>query len=135
MYYEITVKYDDTNDNGKKIKQKTEKLLSGDILTFTEAESLGYSFLTNFNNTDVTNIKRSRIRELANSPESGNILYIAKLQSVFTEDTGKQKSMYYYIGVYAPDIDTAKIRTTEYLKQGYNGITLCGINETKMIPV
>lgn len=137
MYYEASIKHDYITDKGE-VKTKTDKIFVNNVNLFAEAEekALVYSnkewAADNFIDApDVTALKRSRLREFANKPEDGEKIYLATLDDVFIDDSGKEKHVKYVIGVYADDITKAKAHVDDYMRQGLEDMTLTDLNETK----
>lgn len=136
MYYEASIKHDYLTENNE-VKSKTSKVIINNVDLFAEAEYAALKYAAdnwkadNFSEPDVTFIKRSRIREFANSKTESSRIYFATLEDTFIDVKGKEKHTKYIIGIYAEDIDTAKANVAEYMRQGMQDLTLVGLNETK----
>ena len=137
MLYEGTVQFVVTDDNGND-KTRKESVILSDCETFTEAESKLYDeYDTNQgrNGLDITAIKRSRLKEIANSRDNeGDCIFIADVCDTFTDDKGNEKENTYKIAFFSPSIDTAKNFIDQYLKQGYD-MKLKSLTETKFVDV
>lgn len=135
MYYEVTLKFDTPTDKG--VSYTSHKVIVSGVNLFAQAELSAMQYAKNnkaggeaSGEDDVTAIRRSRIREFANSSDDGQKIYFAVLDDAFVEDSGKVKHTRYVVGVYADDMTHAKIATDAYMRQGFDGLTLVGINET-----
>lgn len=136
MYYEATIRHDYITETNA-VKQKSSKIIINNVNLFAEAEYVALKYAAenwkadNFDEPDVTFIKRSRIREFANDWNPNDKIYLATLDDVFiNEENGKKKHTKYLVGVYATDIDNAKSVVSSYMKQGLSDLSLIGINET-----
>lgn len=136
MYYEVSVKHDYLTDNNI-VKSKVSKIIVNNANLFPEAwnKAMQYSLdnwnADNFDNPpDITAMKRSRIYEFANKENDGEKIYLATLDDVFTDDSGKEKHVKYPVGVYADDITAAKKNIDAYMLQ-MQDFTLTDLNETK----
>jgi len=122
MIYEGTIKYETTTNKGN-TKVVKESYLIEDAETFSEAESvllkIGNEFsLSDF---DVTGLKRSKIKEIANHG-NGKLktpMFIATLSDVFTDENGTEKEINYDIAFFAPNIQEAHNFIIYYTEQGY----------------
>lgn len=129
MYHEVTVRHRQTMTDGQE-KTVTSKILVSDAQLFAEAEYAAMAWAQD-HEADVTAIRRSRIREFANDPDAGSKIYMLTLQSTFTDEgTGKQRHMRYAAALYADDLAQAKSEAETFIRQGYDGIDIIGINET-----
>lgn len=136
MLYEAKVSYKTLNDEGREVLKK-EQYVVENCECFAQVEEKMYEAFNydNFKETDVTDIKRSRIKELANGRGSDNEkLFMAEVQDTFTTDDGTEKKMKYKIIFFSKDIDTAMSYVTQYIKQGYD-MLLVTLKETKFIDV
>lgn len=136
MYYEISVKHNYFNDN-QEVKTQTSKILVNNVREFPEAWNKAMKYAEqewtadNFDMApDVTAMKRSRIYEFANKETDGEKIYLATLDDVFVDDSGKEKHTKYPVGVYADDITAAKKNIDSYMLQ-MQDFTLTDLNETK----
>ena len=121
MIYEGTIKYETVTNKGN-TKTVKESYLIEDAETFSEAESVllrigNESSLSDF---DVTALKRSKIKEIAN--HGGKLkspMFVATLVDVFTDEKGNEKEMNYDIAFFAPNIQEAHNFIIYYTEQGY----------------
>lgn len=141
MYYEVSIKHDYFTDQ-QEVKPKVDKILVNNENTFSAAEYKALQYGNDnwkadnfYNEPDVTAMKRSRIYEFSNKPEDGDKIYLATLDDIFVDGSGKEKHAKYLVGVYADDITKAKKSTDEYMKQGFGNMTLTDLNETKFLCV
>lgn len=132
MIYEATFAYDTIDAKGKE-KRVKESVIIGNAELFSEVESTVLEYST-YDNTDVTSIKRSAIKEIANTGNDDDIIFKATVADIFTDDNGKEKETNYQIAFFAHDIAHAQKFIEEYLKQGYD-MRLKEIKETKFSTV
>lgn len=135
MIYESTISYVGVNDKGNDVVVKESYILQ-DKESFGDVEDTMYS---EFNNTltdmEVIAIKRSRIKEVANSRSNGeDKIYLATIADIFVDDNSNEKEIKYVIALFAKTFDGAKAFISEYLKQGYS-MQLKSLKETKFIEV
>lgn len=136
MIYEVKVQYERVEEDGNSQTHKEYYVIDG-CDTFTEAEekALVAFACDNINDLDVTEIKRSKVREIANSGEGGvDKMFLAEVKDVFVKDDGTEKDIKYKILFFAKNFDDAKIFISEYIRQGYNMLLVC-LKETKFIDV
>lgn len=120
MIYEGTIKYETVTSQGN-TKTVRESYLIENAETFSEAESMLFkmgetSSLTDF---DVTALKRSKIKEIANTNRDTEPMFIATLVDVFTDDNGIEKELTYDIAFFALNIEQAHNFIRLYAQQGY----------------
>lgn len=120
MIYEGTIKYETTTNKGN-TKTVRESYLIENAETFSEAESVLFkmgetSSLTDF---DVIALKRSKIKEIANTNRDTEPMFIATLVDVFTDDNGIEKELTYDIAFFALNIEQAHNFIRIYAQQGY----------------
>lgn len=134
MIYEATISYVGINDKGNDVVIKESYILQ-DKESFGDVED---TMLSEFNNVltdmDVIAIKRSRIKEVANSRVNDDKIYLATISDTFVDDNSNEKEIKYIVALFAKDFDNAKAFISEYLKQGY-GMQLKSLKETKFIDV
>lgn len=133
MFYELTIEHDQTNahDITKKVKEK----YITDCSLFAEAEYKGMAQFSTLN-PDVTNIKRSSIREFINEPEGEDTIYDAVIADVFlNEDSGKEKLIKYHVGVHSTSVEEATTKVQEYMRQGLEDMRFISIKETQIIEI
>ena len=136
MLYEAKVSYKTRNDEGQEVLKK-EQYVVEECEYFAQVEEKMYKAFDydNFKETDVTDIKRSRIKEIANGRSSADErLFMAEVQDTFTTDEGTEKELKYKILFYATNIESAMDFICEYIKQGYN-MKLVSLKKTNFITV
>ena len=133
MIYEGTIKYETTTSRGS-TKVVRESYLIIDAETFCDAEYTLYMNNQDKTNIDVVSLKRSRIKEIANTNRENERMFIATLVDVFTDEDGHEKELTYDIAFFAMDIEKAHNFIMLYSQQGYC-MELKGIVETKFIDV
>lgn len=132
--YEIKISYVvvDKNGNDKTVR---ESLVLANAESFANAEEIGYDYGSGLTAIDVTDIKRSNIKEVVNEHTSDDEhLWLVELMGVFTTDEGEEKELKYKVLVFAKTFNAAKTFMSEYIKQGY-GMDIVGINKTKYTDV
>lgn len=134
MIYEATIQYANTDHQGnEKIAKEKYVLDEGDF--FAHAETKLYDTFEGMRNLDVTDIKRSKIKEIANERQSeDDRLWLSEVQDTMLCDDGSEKSIKYKILFYSKTFDSAKAFITEYIRQGYD-MTLVSLKLTKFIDV
>lgn len=86
------------------------------------------------NTTEVESLKRSSIYEVINEGDvDKEHSYIIEFAFVEYNEKGKEKELKYKLFLYADDFDEAKSIANNYLKQGYDGFKLNGLNESKIV--
>ena len=136
MLYEVKVSYRTMNEEGTMVNKK-EWYVIEHCDRFSEVEEKAFDNFDydNFKDFDVTDIKRSRIKELTNTRDNGqDKVFMAELQDTFTSDDGMEKKIKYKVIFFSKNIDTAMSYITEYIKQDYN-MMLVTLKETKFIDV
>lgn len=139
MFYHIKISYESLNEQGESVN-KNEEYLVKDCELHAEAEQRGYEYASEyqFNEPDITSVKRSNIREFVNEDpdEDEDIIYDAIIADVFiNEKTGKEKELKYHVGVFAKNMDDATKKVYEYMKQGMNDMRFIGVKETKIVEI
>jgi len=130
MIYEAMISHVVVDDKGNDRTRK-DAFLVDDKNLFAEVEYALMQELQAYTALDVTAIKRSRIKEIANTASSDqDKIFTAVLVDTFTDDDGVEKEMKYTIAFFAPNIDAAHAFIREYVRQGYN-MTVTQIKETK----
>lgn len=136
MLYEAKVSYKTLNDEGQEVLKK-EQYVVENCECFAQVEQKMYEAFNydNYKETDVTDIKRSRIKELANGRGSDNDhLFIAEVQDTFTTDDGTEKELKYKILFFALDIEAAMEFICRYIEQGYD-MKLVSLKKTNFLDV
>ena len=95
MFYHIKIKYNAIDESGKNVVNNEEFLIQNCEL-HAEAEQKGFEYASEyqFENPDITHVKRSNIREFINeTPDSdSDIIYDAVVADLFINpDNGKEK--------------------------------------------
>lgn len=140
MYYHIKVKFDSINESGKTVI-KNEEYLVKDCLLHAEAEQKGYEYASEyqFDNPDVTSVKRSNIREFINEEPAEGIewnIYDVTICDIFIDEvSGKEKELKYHVGVYATSIADATKLVHDYMRQGLNDMKYIAVKETKILGI
>ncbi len=133
MIYEASVQYTGRDNDGNDVTVR-EKYVLEDEPSFSSVEERLYKIFLD-KDFDVTAIKRSKIKEIANRRVGQeDLMWIAEVQDVFHDDAGNEKYMKYKILFYSRTFDTAKTFITEYIKQGYDMI-LISLKLTNFIDV
>lgn len=139
MFYHIKLNYEAVDEKGANVN-KNEEYLVKDCELHAEAEQRGYEYASEyqFNEPDITSVKRSNIREFVNEVASydEDIIYDAIIADVYiNEKTGKEKELKYHVGVFAKNMDDATKKVYEYMKQGLNDMRFIGVKETKILEI
>ena len=136
MIYEVKVQYKKMDDDGME-KLFKDTYAVEDFELFAEVEGYMQNFfdIDNIHDFDVTDIKRSRIKEVANAREDENDkVLIAAVTEVFHKHDGTEKDITHKILFFAPDLDAAKVFICAYIKQGYS-MALLGLKDTKFMDI
>lgn len=134
MIYEAQIQFYGVNTNGKEVIER-ESFVVEDLLTFGDVEELMYLKFQDYKAIDVVSIKRSKVKEIANTKSNINdMIWMAELQDKFIRDDGKEVEMKYKILFFSKTFDTAKSFIGEYSKQGYD-MTLVSLKLTNFIDV
>ena len=136
MFYEITIKVNRMQDDGKE-KEIVERYIA-DAETFTEAEAKGVKEYADYQlQGDVVAIKRSNVYEIVNeSHGEEEKLFKAKIVSIFIDEkTEKEKEQPYHVLIWAHDMDDANRKMQNYMAQGMQDLLLREIKETKYLEV
>lgn len=139
MFYHIKLNYEAVDEKGANVN-KNEEYLVKDCELHAEAEQRGYEYASEyqFNEPDITSVKRSNIREFVNEVANydEDIIYDAIIADVYiNEKTGKEKELKYHVGVFAKNMDDATKKVYEYMKQGLNDMRFIGVKETKILEI
>lgn len=129
MYYEATIKAARPDEKSGVIKEVTEKMIVENCNLFAEAEQK----LMEHQECEVTALKRSAIKEFANTEKDGDTIFIATITDIFTDDNGKTKEIPYKVALWANDITEAHNIAKDYMRQGLEDMELKGINKTKFV--
>jgi hypothetical protein len=139
MFYHIKINYESLNEKGENVN-KNEEYLVKDCDLHAEAEQRGYEYASEyqFNEPDITSVKRSNIREFVNEDpdEDETIIYDAIIADIYiNENTGKEKLLKYHVGVFAKSMSDATKKVYEYMNQGLNDMRFIGVKETKIVEI
>lgn len=139
MFYHIKISYESLNEQGESVN-KNEEYLVKDCELHAEAEQRGYEYASEyqFNEPDITSVKRSNIREFVNevASEDETIIYDAIIADIYiNENTGKEKLLKYHVGVFAKSMSDATKKVYEYMNQGLNDMRFIGVKETKIVEI
>jgi hypothetical protein len=120
MIYESTITYKGIDNKGVEKLFKESYVISNAEL-FAEVENKMQEEFTAYQELDVVDIKRSKIKEIANGRTSDDEnLWMSELLSVFIEDDGTEKEIKNKVLFFATTYDKANAFITQYVKQGYN---------------
>lgn len=134
MIYEATISYLDLNDKGEERTAKETFIVENEEL-FAHVENKLLEEFSAYKNIDVTAIKRSKLREVANARSSvEDKIFTATLVDVFLNDDGSEKETKYTIAFFAKNITAANEFVNEYVKQGYD-MSVTAIKETNISDV
>lgn len=115
MLYEVQISYTTLDDKAVK-----EQYLIEAQEFFANAEHEMYKRFNANDNLDVTKIKRSNIKEVANQRnQPTDKVWIAQMQDVFVDDDGEEKPIKYKVAFFSDTYDNANAFIIEYAKQGY----------------
>lgn len=115
MLYEVQISYTTLDDKAVK-----EQYLIEAQEFFANAEHAMYKMFSTCDNLDVTKIKRSNIKEVANQRnQPTDKVWIAQMQDVFVDDDGEEKPIKYKVAFFSDTYDNANAFIIEYAKQGY----------------
>lgn len=129
--YELQLNYV-TVDNRGNDRNVKENLVLLNATSFADAEKIGYDYGSGLTAIDVVSIKRSKIKEVLN--ERGNetdLIWQAELMTLFYDDEGNEKQIKYKTILFAQTFDNAKAFVTEYMRQGYDDMSLVSLKLTK----
>ena len=131
--YEIKISYVtvDKHGNDKTVK---ESLILEHSESFADAEQIGYDYGSGLTAVDVTDIKRSKLKEIVNERPFGDEtckIYVAQIVDHFVDlETEETKVIKYSVALFAHDMKEANQAIEQYMKQGLEDMDLVGIKET-----
>lgn len=138
MFYHIKLKYNSIDGRGKNVVNNEEFLIQNCEL-HAEAEQRGYQYASEFQfeNSDITSVKRSNIREFVNETNNEDeIIYDAIIADIFVNpENGKEKELKYHVGVFAKSVEDATNKVHKYMKQGLTDMRFIGVKETKILEI
>ena len=130
MIHESKIAFTRVDDNGND-KVIKERYLIAEAESFGDAEEQTYDFCEGETGLDVIDVKRSKIKEILNSRDTGDDkIFVADIADVQHNDDGDEVEIVYKVALFAPNVDAAYNYIKSYLKQGYN-MTLVGLKKTK----
>ena len=130
MIHESKIAFTKVDDNGNDKVIKERYLIAG-AESFGDAEEQTYDFCDGETGLDVIDVKRSKIKEILNSRDTGDDkIFVADIADVQHNDDGEEVEIGYKVALFAPNVDAAYNYIKSYLKQGYN-MTLVGLKKTK----
>lgn len=129
--YELQINYV-TVDNRGNDRNVKENLVLLNATSFAEAEEIGYKYGDGLTDIDVVSIKRSKIKEVLNERSNEtDLIWQAELMTLFYDDEGNEKQIKYKTILFAQTFDSAKAFVTEYMRQGYDDMSLVSLKLTK----
>ena len=135
-YFEVKVKYEKVQEDGKE-KKVTESYLV-DALSFTECEKRIIEEMKLFisGEFEVYSIARTRYEEIVETETDSNISWY-KTKLVFTsmDDNGKEKQEIHYMLVEGTNIDNAKDNLDEFMKTTMADFKVVTISETPIMDI
>lgn len=130
MIYETKCSFIKVDDNGND-KVVKERYIVEEAESFGDAEKQTYDFCDGETDLDVIDVKRSKIKEILNSRDTGDDkIFVADIADVQHNDDGEEVELVYKVALFALNVDAAYNYIKSYLKQGYN-MTLVGLKKTK----
>lgn len=115
MLYEVQISYTTLDD-----KTVKEQYLIEAQEFFANAEHEMYKRFNANDNLDVTKIKRSNIKEVANQRnQPTDKVWIAQMQDMFVDDDGEEKPIKYKIAFFSETYESANEFIIKYSEQGY----------------
>lgn len=118
--FEAIIGYVTVKDNGDD-KQVKERFICEKNDSFSDVESMLYEMYGDLTGFEVVDIKRSKLKEVANKRENDKQhIFIATLVDVFSDDEGNEKEMKYDVAFHSETMDTAYSFIKKYASQGYN---------------
>ena len=134
-YFEVTVKFEKTSEEGK-IKKVTERYLV-DALTFTEAEARIIKEMKPFvsGEFEVANINPQKYSELFWNEKADKWFKTKVNFIVLDEEKGVEKKVANYMLVQANDLKEARELLVEGMKGSMADWEIASISETKILDV
>ncbi|MFW5517367.1 MAG: DUF4494 family protein [Segatella copri] len=132
MIHEVTIAFTVAGKNGEGKTVKEQYLVDNRNL-FAEVEDAMYVGFDGYKDLDVIAVKRSRIKEVANSrTNEEEKMFIATLVDIFNDPEWNEKEIKYQVAFYSQTMSSAWAFIREYVAQGYN-MKVSAIKETKFI--
>lgn len=136
-YFECTIKYEKTLENGVR-KKISEKYLV-DSISFTEAENRIIEEIKPFITSEftVSDIKRAKYSEIyfCNEEEADKWFKVKINFITIDEKSGKEKKSKFYVLTQAESVDDARIKTDSKMKDTMNDYEIKSISETEIMDV
>jgi hypothetical protein len=135
-YFEVKVKYEKVQENGKE-KKVTESYLV-DALSFTECEKRIIEEMKLFisGEFEVYSIARTKYEDIIEIETDSNISwYKTKLVDSVFDDNGKEKLVAHYLLVEGTNIDNAKDNLDEFMKTTMADFKVVTISETPIMDI
>lgn len=133
MIYEVQITYVTVDDKGND-KNVKNNLVVQNAISFADAEEASYEYGQglNLNELDVVGVKRSKIKEILNTCQhNDDLIWQAEFMDVFHDDDGNEKEIKYKTILFAQSFDSAKAFISEYMRQGYDNMSLVSLKLTK----
>jgi uncharacterized protein (DUF111 family) len=129
MIYQFKIKFN-KEDKGELTTAIEQYLTDKELFSEVEASALEMGL----NDPDVTAIKRTMYREMANQRSNeDDKIYDIRIVSSYVDDKGKEKLIPYHVALFAANVDDANTKANEYMKQGLEDMRLDAIRETKIV--
>ena len=135
-YFEVKVKYEKVQEDGKE-KKVTESYLV-DALSFTECEKRIIEEMKLFisGEFEVYSIARTKYEDIVEKEIDSDISwYKTKLVDSLFDDNGKEKLVAHYLLVEGTSIDNAKDNLDEYMKTTMADFKVVTISETPIMDI
>ena len=135
-YFEVKVKYEKVQEDGKEKKVKESYLV--DALSFTECEKRIIEEMKLFisGEFEVYSIARTKYEDIIEIETDSNISrYKTKLVFTSMDDNGKEKQEIHYMLVEGTNIDNAKDNLDEFMKTTMADFKVVTISETPIMDI
>ena len=135
-YFEVKVKYEKVQEDGKE-KKVTESYLV-DALSFTECEKRIIEEMKLFisGEFEVYSIARTKYEDIVEKEIDSDISwYKTKLVDSIFDDNGKEKLVAHYLLVEGTSIDNAKDNLDEFMKTSMADFKVVTISETPIMDI
>ena len=140
MLYEAVIQFTGIDKKGND-KTYRERYIVDECDFFASAETKMYEEFSKryCTDLDVTDIKRSKVKEIINEkPKDGvdyKIFFATIVDKFYNADTDETKEMKYTVALFALDIKDAYKNIEQYMKQGFEDMELKEIKETKILDI
>lgn len=135
MIFECSFK-NTTVDNKGNDKVVTSYYIIENAETFGEVENKLYEEFGGLTGFEVSSIKISKLKEIANEKPVGDEeskIFIMTICDYFTDENGKEKELKYTVACFAKDIKDAHQFANQYIAQGLEDMELKSLKESKFI--